>query len=353
MRKVMWVILVGACVCLLWLALARREEPAPSETGKPKAAEVSVKESPAGEPRAPSVSVAKDSRPQSPAPGPAASPAVRPAPAPVDLPAGASTVIRLIAGQTAEKDYVVRSTAVHALSKDLSRADVEGLYAFLRSHADGHRDLDLLSLDALKNDVLQALIGQEALPPDLLTAMAAMYRDATLDVMWRDYCLQHVAQYYERRWQPQDASRLEDPDRKEAMRIYEEALASRGEGLEGTGMIGLERLSERYSEIDRARLSKEALEAAQDERRDLATRVTAMGICGLMGKAEVLPTARILAQTGENTTLRLAAIGTIGLIGTEEDLELMQSLEAGGDEASRKAAKAAVKRLQGRLPKAS
>lgn len=283
---------------------------------------------------------------------PPAKQAAKPPP-PLALPPGASDAVRLIAGLTGQKDYAARIAAVHSLGKALSRVDVEGLYAFLMSRLDDHPGLDALSLGALKNDALQALIRQDALPPDLLPAMAGMWRDASMDATWRDYCIQHVAMYYERRWGPQDASRLDDPERKEAMALYDEALASRGDGFAGTAMIGMARLSERYPEIDKERLSKEALAAVQGGRGDdAATRVTAMGVCGLLKRTDALPTARILAQAGEDTTLRVAAIGTIGLIGTAEDLDLVQSLAAGSDEAVRKAAKVAEKRIQGRTQKA-
>jgi len=355
LRKVLWIVVAFGVVSLLWLALARRDEPTPPETDRPKVPEAPAKAPPAGEQSAPSVSVAKDSRLKVPSPSLAALPAAKPPHVElplIELPPGVSAGIRLIVGLTSQKDYTVRAAAVHSLGMRLSRVDMEGLYAFLKSRVANHPDLDVLSLGALKNDALQVLIAQDTLPPDLLQTILDMYRDPALDVTWRDYCLQHVAVYYERRWRPQDVSRLDDPDRQAVMKLYEEALASRVDGMEGTAMIGLVRLSERYPEIDRAGISVRALEAAQDEHRDPATRVTAMGICGLMGKAEALPAARILAQTGENTALRLASIGTIGLIGTADDLDLMQSLAAGSDVVVRKAAQAAVTRIQSRTQKA-
>ncbi len=272
-------------------------------------------------------------------------------PVPVVLPADVSEGVRLIVGQTNQKDYTVRAAAVRVLSDHLSRADIGGLYAFLRSVGRSHPELDELSLCALKNDVLQVLIAQEIMPPDLLPAILEMYRDPQMDTLWRDYCLQHVSLYYERRWKPDNAKRLDDPDRMEALKAFAEALDSHEKGLAGTALLGLARLSEEYPEIDRAKVAERSLESALNEQEEPATRITAVGVCGLLGKAEVLPIARILAQTGESTPLRLSAIGAIGLLGVMDDLELLQSLADGRDVVMKKAAQTAVKRIKMRASK--
>jgi len=276
---------------------------------------------------------------------------IRRTPVPIVLPADVSEGVRLIVGQTSQKDYTVRAAAVRVLGGNLSRADIGGLYAFLRSGGRSHPELDELSLGALKNDVLQVLIAQEIIPSDLLPAILEMYRDPEMDILWRDYCLQHVSLYYERRWKPDNAKRLDDPDRLEALKAFAEALDSHDKWLAGTALLGLARLSEVYPEIDRAKVAERSLESALNEQEEPATRITAVGVCGLLGKAEVLPIARILAQTGESTPLRLSAIGTIGLLGVTDDLELMQSLADGRDVVMKKAAQMAVKRIKMRAQK--
>jgi len=278
-------------------------------------------------------------------------PTVKTPQVPIALPQDVSEGVRMITGQTNQKDYTVRVAAVHSLGGNLTKADVTGLYAFLKSGLSSHPELDVLSLDALKNDTLQTLIAQETLPSDLLPVILGMYRNSSMDVLWRDYCLQHVVMYYERRWKPDDAKRLDDSDRQEALKMYEEALGTSGNGFAGTALLGLARLSEEYPEIDRAKLAERSLTSAVNEQEDPATRITAVGLCGVLNKVEVLPVARVLAQTGENTPLRLASIGTIGLLGTADDLELMQSLADGSDEAAKKAAQVAVKRITMRKTK--
>jgi len=336
-------VVIGSCVAitvavLAWVLLSQNRVAVPP-AGMPTPAQASRTAAPARDPAAHVVAKVAPEAPARPA---------RSAP-PVVLPSDVSYGVRLIAGQTEQEDYTVRAAAIHSLPTNLKRVDVEGLYAFLRSRMDAHPDMDALSLNALKNDTMQVLIAQDALPKDLLAVMLALYRNPTMDILCRDYCLQHVALYYERRWNPADDARLADPDRAAALAVYEEALASKGSGFAGTALLGLSRLSEQYPEVDRARLGERSLAIALDEGTEPATRVTAVGMCGLLGKTEVLPRARILAQTGENTPLRLASVGSLGLIGEAQDLELVESLGAGSDEAVRKAAQVALKRLRARL----
>lgn len=259
----------------------------------------------------------------------------------------ASDRIQIIAGRKASS-HQVRVATVHSLGKRLAPSDIEGLYTFLKNRTDEHTGETPLSVNAIKNDTLQVLIAQENLPSDLLPQILAMYRDPQMDTLWRDYCLQHLVLYYERRWKPNDTNRLNDVDRQMIVSVYEEALSSKQFGFAGTALLGLARLVEQYPEINQAKVAQHAAALVKDDTVDPATRITAMGLCGHLGRKDVLPAARVWAQTGENTALRLASIGTLGLIGVKHDLELLQDLAASDDAAVKKAAEMAIKRLQKR-----
>jgi len=261
------------------------------------------------------------------------------------FPPGASRSVRLVAGHGRPNDYVTRMSTLHALGTRLSPADIDGLYAFLHSGVGDHPGLDKYEVNALKNDALQVLIAQETIPSGLLEEILGMYRDPAVDVLWRHYCLQHIAMYIQRRWPPADAGRTDDPDYRKALAAYEEALTIRGGGFAGTAMLGLARLSMEYPDVGPTRVGSVCLESALNEREDVATRVTAIALCGTLGQTNVLSRARIVAQVGEVMPLRLAAIGTFGLVWTMEDMDLMKSLAASGDHAISKAARTALGRL--------
>jgi len=253
--------------------------------------------------------------------------------------------LKLIAGQAEDKGLEARLIAVHNLGKSLGQKEIEALYWFLGNRLDGQFDLDNLSFNAIKNDILDALVAQNNTPPDLGEKLLQYFRDKTMDVTWRDYCVQHFSTYYETKWGRDDSTRLALPERIQLMRGYDEALAEPENGIAGTALVGLERLSTLYPEISRQQLGEKALKLAKDGRSDIQTRIAAINVCGATGTSSILPTARINAQTAEVLPLRLASIAAIGQVGTSEDRELLESLLAGTDSSVHKAASTALKNL--------
>jgi hypothetical protein len=187
---------------------------------------------------------------------------------------------KLIAGQAEEKGLEARLTAVHNLGKSLTSEEIEALYWFLGNRFDKQAGLDNLSFNAIKNDILDGLIAQQKLPPDLGDKLIQYFRDKTMDVTGRDYCVQHFSIYYETQWGRDDANRLTAPGRSELMSAYYEALAEPGNGIAGTALVGLERLSTLYPEINRQQLGEKALGLAKDGRSDIQTKIAAINVCG-------------------------------------------------------------------------
>ena len=263
---------------------------------------------------------------------------------------------------------MARMTAIHQLGLHLSADEVHALYWLLRQKYLSQGDLSQESFAALKNDVLDALIRQQPVPPDLGQEIVGMYRDHATDPLWRDYCVQHFAMYYGRMWSKSDmeggtspapaaatsssaaASRFpDDPDRNDILSAFDEALLEKDNGIAGTALLGLYSLaSGGYAEVAATAIGDKALAMALDETCAVPTRITAIGICGLTGKAEVLPVARILAQTSDVLPLRLSSIATIGALGATQDLELLEGLRAGKDERLYKAINGSLKKLRQR-----
>jgi len=83
------------------------------------------------------------------------------------------------------------------------------------------------------------------------------------------------------------------------------------------------------------------------------TRITAFSIAASLGNHKALPEARVIAQTGETVTLRMAAITAIGRLGSVSDIELLTSLVLDDEERIRRIAKSALEIARSRISQQS
>jgi hypothetical protein len=207
-------------------------------------------------------------------------------------------------------DYLARMREVGGLGCDLPASQVRALLSQLDVHYDPQGGLSLTEFSAIRNDTLDALLRQRQLPEGLGLKIVRMYRDASEDLVWRDYCVQHFAIYYEERWAAGPAP-AQDAEAQAIQSAYRDALRERG-NMPGTALIGLARLSRRYPEFDREAIGGQALGFVRDEGRPAEVRTTAMQICVELGVSAALPSARRLAESGSSVPLRLSALAAIG-----------------------------------------
>lgn len=253
-----------------------------------------------------------------------------------------------ILGLSTEKEYQQRLDAVHTLPGSLQPFEIEALLWFIDSKFADQSDLDNLTFNALKNDTVEALMRQPKMPAELGKYLVSMFRNKAHDLIWRNYCVQFFPAYYAKRWSAK-APIQNEPDRLDMEKAFQEALTETSTHIAGTALLGLERLSATYANFDRVHLAGTALSLAKDEKVNIQTRIGAIQVCGAMKVDAFLPTARVLAQTGDNAAMRLAAIGTLGLIGVLPDRELLTSLAADKNLYTQKAAQNALKTLNGRM----
>ncbi len=262
-----------------------------------------------------------------------------------------------------------RRDALQKLTRQLSPDDVAALRAFLHARFADQEELRLLSFNGIKNDALDVLLRQDELPEGLGGQLVEMYRDDQHDDVWRDYCVQYFAGYYERRWPspgrrrgpaplPKPGERqavdpspgtLENPERQDIEAAYWEAVSEKDKTIAGTALMAIERLSRVRSEFDRDKIGAAAVDLASDDQCLEGSRITALRVCGLMGRKEVLPAARIVSQTGETTMLRMAAIATLGDLGEEHDIDLVETMAASSEKRIATVAESALQRLKKRL----
>jgi len=251
-------------------------------------------------------------------------------------------------------DRNARINALKRLTRQLKDDDVKALCLFLDYKYEDHKELPLLTLNALKNDALDIMLRQDKRVDGLGGQLVAMYKDKEHDDVWRDYCVQYFGIYYNHKWPGtrQDAGAVvqnnEDIERKNIEDAYWVAMQEKDKSTAGTSLLNLESLSRTHPEFDRKKIADRALELAADNGCIEPSRITALRICGIMNKAEALPVARDIAQTGETVMLRMAAIATIGDLGGKDDVELVQSLVNNPEKRIKTIAETALKKVKAR-----
>ena len=237
----------------------------------------------------------------------------------------------------AEDSFPSRVAAIRALGKSLSGDEINALYGFLNRKA-GEDKARQGELNALKNDVVNALKMQKTAPADLPARLMAMYGDRSHDEVWRDYCIQHLGDVYPGIGAP--------AVRVETRRVLWSASDERKGSIPGTALIALSnQLGQEGFEKDR--IAAKALEMVREPSYGEPAKITALQICAKLGETAVLPDARKLAAVGA-VPIRMSAMACLGMLGDKSDLELLKQSEFSTDIRLRTAAQVAISRLKAR-----
>jgi len=233
--------------------------------------------------------------------------------------------------------YEPRIRGVGRLGTGLDGEGVAAILGFLRRRVE-EDTLSPLQLNAIKNNLCNALMRQEPPPSEFGLHLAAMFYDRSFDPVWRDYCLQFLG-----RWYPHAQG---DEERAAVAKALWDATLETDAGLAGTALIALGNLADEPG-IGRRKVMDAALEIATNGKAADLSRITAVQVCARLEDRRILPFARELADDGTaGVPLRVSAVGAIGLLGTPADIAGLEALAAKGDSRLAVAAQAAVKRLR-------
>jgi hypothetical protein len=237
----------------------------------------------------------------------------------------------------AEDSFPARVAAIRALGKSLSGDEINALYGFLNRKA-GEDKAQPGELNALKNDVANALKMQKTMPADLPARLMAMFGDRSHDEVWRDYCIQHLGDVY--------PSIADTAVRAQVRRVLWSAADERKGSIPGTALIALSNQVGQEG-FGKARIAAKALEMVREPSCGEPARITALQICANLGERAVLPDARRLAADG-STPIRVSAIACVGTLGDASDLEWLRKDESASDIRLKTAARAAMGKLRER-----
>lgn len=251
-------------------------------------------------------------------------------------PPAASVAVMMVAGKTGALGFVARCKAIRQLGTKLNAYDIALLYEFLDIKAGGN-DVSPEELNALKNDVANALKKQEIRPEEFARRLMVMFRDPAHDAVWRDYCVQHLGDMFDM---------IENEEVRLAVyTLFWEATREKNGTIPGTALIALYNRSGR-SNFDQARLAGVALAMVSDGYGEPAT-ITALQICAKLGEIKALPVARQWAVS-DSAMVRVSAIACIGSLGEGQDLVLLEKYASGTDVRMKMAARAAIRKLKDR-----
>lgn len=255
-----------------------------------------------------------------------------------------------------------RMNALRRLNRTITPEDVKALVWFLDVHSSGQTNLPPAQMNALKNDVLDVLLRQDTHVEGLATELVRMFNDEQHDIMWRDYCIQYLATCYVQTQSaadtqtnaPINSATATGTDPQAIESAYWQAIKQKDTTIAGTALLGLIQLTgyTNRAAFDTNKIGTAAVSLATDPMTSEPSRITAMRICAMMNRTDVLPTARTVAQTGETIPLRMSAIATLGDLGKSDDRELLESLARDSEKRIQTIAKSAIQKLQKRLENA-
>ena len=160
------------------------------------------------------------------------------------------------------------------------------------------------------------------------------------DVVWRDYTVQHLVQWYRK----EDSVVI----KKNIRSLFKTALQDTSSSIAGTALIALD-YNIGLTGITTSDVAAQAVQFVHDPGVAAITRTTALQIAARLNQSSILDDARTIAlSSNEPVPLRISAIAAVGIIGTEQDLSLLEKYSVSSDIRLRTAAIAAVKKIKRR-----
>ncbi|MDD4873252.1 MAG: hypothetical protein PHR77_22075, partial [Kiritimatiellae bacterium] len=178
-------------------------------------------------------------------------------------------VMSVVMGTGDKTDYFTRIKAVHSLGKELSDNEVQALFVLL-NRKKSEDPLQPDQLNAIKNDVVNALKVQANRPADLANNLMAMYYDKGHDGVWRDYCVQHLGSFY---------PKIDNTSEQKMVRdLFWVATREIDSSIAGTALIALANNMDQ-PDITKDAVANKALLLSEDPKCGELAKITSMQIC--------------------------------------------------------------------------
>lgn len=188
--------------------------------------------------------------------------------------------------------------------------------------------------EVTRNNMANCLLIQADHDPELAALFMRMVDDMRESPTWREYASQYLA-----------GTVAFAPDRA-AITAKMWQLAEHGDGpITGTALIQLDLIEQQGATKLEERYSALLIHTADDESKDIPTRMAALGLIGQRKDERALSSARKCA-TSTTPSLRRVAIATLGLAGSQGDRPLILAALGDKDPSVSLAASAAIKNVR-------
>ena len=202
--------------------------------------------------------------------------------------------------------------------------------------------------DADLNKLMNQLCDRETDPVRLSRFFIAIMQDETLDVVLRDYAIQHLRMACRSLLGEEKA----DADRAAASEAACSALIEMVEAqpccLAGTSLLALAEIAENTQAVETGQVARMALARAGDVQTHQGIRLTALLVCAQLQNTDAIPVALNILDTSDQLSLRLAAISALGALGDRDILMQMEQMRSKLDENEKNALDAAMRKISGR-----
>lgn len=242
------------------------------------------------------------------------------------------------------EDYNARMKGVNALGRELSHTDILALTAFLKTPHDEAINLDLREFNAIKNDIMTALVEQKEMIPNLGIFLTELAANRDLDEVCRDYAVQFFPYVYQRNFESGSVIAQGDAERSALVAGFTEAFGELDTTLPGTALLAVDYLSSDYPELAELNAGEAAANVLSSN-GSTNSQITALLIGSKSHNEVVMQYAREIAQIGDSIPLRLAAVNALAQSGKAEDIALLEPITQEEDKILSAAATNAITKL--------
>jgi hypothetical protein len=219
----------------------------------------------------------------------------------------------------------VRNNIVSKLrEQNLSKADFEAIYVFLKTNP--LQSGSQLSLHSLKNDLLVFTIDDGRYKENTAQLMIDIINDQGHHEVMREYTLQYIPDYFHKHWlQVRGASKKEKEELSNLDIELQDAFIStmfkmldeKKGPIPGTSLIKLHELSEHFTKIDKVDVENATKLMINDPFMPVSSRMAALSVAAEKQLLEVAPIAEELTfDETISVSLRMAAMHTASTMNT-------------------------------------